>query len=145
MSTNEEVAVELSLALAREDWARAEALLADDFRCLGDGCPPLDKAEYLHFMRYVRWSGVVEMHTELSRARVQGALVALAYTNTTIHGRRLLGVGAARRRVVATGQLIREVMAGQVTREWQTTDVEGLMTRLCAPVQAQLPNGGDHG
>ena len=61
MSTTKDIAIQLSLAIASGDWARAEALLADDFQYVGDGRPALDKAQYLHFMRHVLCSGMAHI------------------------------------------------------------------------------------
>lgn len=143
MSTTKDIAIQLSLAIASGDWARAEALLADDFQYVGDGRPALDKAQYLHFMRHVLCSGMADMQLEFSRTVAEGPLVALEYTNTMTHRGTFLGVAATGRRVVASGHLIREVRAGQVAREWQTTNAAGLMAQLCAPAQPQQ-SGGDH-
>ena len=144
MSTNQAVAVDLSLAIAREDWTRAGALLADDFLSVGDGRPALDKAEYLHLMRHVLQSGTVELHVSFSRCLAEGPLVALEYTNTRLHGRTLPGMPVTVRRIIASGHLVREVKAGQVTREWQSTDAARLMAQLRAPYRA-LRSGGTHG
>lgn len=67
MSTTKDTSIQLPLTTATGDWARAEALPADDFQYFGDGLPALDKAQDRHFMPHVLCSGMADMQMEFSQ------------------------------------------------------------------------------
>ncbi len=133
MTTNKTIALELSTAIMKGDWERAEALLDDAFVYVGDARPALDKAAYLGFMRGVLCEAMGDMDMDFTRVVAEGDLVAVEYTNAMTHKGVFFGVPATGRRVVGTGHFIREVKGGKITGEWQTTNALGLMAQLTAP------------
>ena len=62
----------------------------------------------------------------------EGNLVSVDYTNKMTHVGDFFGIPATQKRVVGTGQFIREVKDGKVTAEWQTTNALVLMKQLVA-------------
>lgn len=129
MNQNKATAIELSKAIMAGDWTRVDALLAPDFTYVGDG-RPMDRAGYLHFMRDVLCKAMTDMQMEFPRVVAEGDLVAAEYTNEMTHAGAIFGVEATGRRVVASGQFIRQIRNGQVAAEWQTTNAAGLMRQL---------------
>lgn len=136
MSTNKDIALDLSKAIMNGDWSLAEALLDDGFVYIGDARPPLDKRAYLAFMRDALCAAMGDMQMTFTRVVAEGDLVAVEYTNAMTHKGTFFGVPATGRRVVATGHFIREVKGGKVTGEWQTTNAVGLMAQLTAKSDA---------
>ena len=57
-------------------------------------------------------------------------MVAVDYTNAMTHSGDFYGVPATGKRVMGTGQFMRQVKDGKVVGEWQTTNALGLMQQL---------------
>jgi predicted ester cyclase len=131
-TTNKELALDLSRAIMKGDWARVDALLDDSFVYVGDGRPALDKQGYVAFMRDVLCTAMGDMDMSFTRVVGEGDLVAVEYANAMTHKGAFLGIPATGKRVVATGHFIREVKGGKITGEWQTTNAMGLMAQLGA-------------
>ena len=132
MAHNKEIALKLSTSIMTGDWETVEALLADDFQYIGDGSPALNKQQYIGFMRYVLCAGMTDMNMTFMRVVGEGDLVSVDYTNEMTHSGIFYGVPATGKRVLGTGQFLREVKDGKVTAEWQTTNALGLMQQLGA-------------
>ncbi len=132
MAHNKEIALKLSTSIMTGDWETVEALLADDFQYIGDGNPAINKQQYIGFMRYVLCAGMTDMKMTFMRVVGEGDLVSVDYTNEMTHSGIFYGVPATGKRVLGTGQFIREVKDGKVTAEWQTTNALGLMQQLGA-------------
>ena len=133
MSTLEqkkEIALAVSRAIMNGDWEKVDQLLADDFLYIGDGAPAVNKQEYIGFMRGVLCAAMTDMDMKFLRVIAEGNLVAIEYTNEMTHTGDFFGVPATNKRVISTGQFIREVKNGKVTAEWQTTNALGLMRQL---------------
>lgn len=130
LAANKATALNLSRAIMTGDWTTAEALLADDFQYIGDGQPAIDKAAYLGFMRGVLSSAFSDMEMAFPRVLAEGALVAVDYTNAMTNVGVFFGIPATGKRVLATGQFIREIRDGKVVNEWQTTNAAGLVAQL---------------
>lgn len=128
--TNKEIALNLSRAIMNGQWDVVEDLLAEDFQYIGDGNPAINKQQYIQFMRYVLCTGMTEMNMAFPRVIAEGDLVAVDYTNEMTHSGVFYGVPATGKRVMGTGQFIREIKNGKVTAEWQTTNALGLMQQL---------------
>ena len=122
LEQNKEIALGLSKAIMNGDWDKVDQLLADDFTYVGDGAPAINKTQYTGFMRGVLCAGMTEMDMKFLRVIAEGDLVAIEYTNEMTHSGEIFGVPATGKRVMGTGQFIREVKNGKVTAEWQTTN-----------------------
>lgn len=129
---NKEIALNVSKAIMNGEWDTVDVLLADDFIYTGDGNPPLDKAQYIGFMKNVLCAGMTQMDMKFLRVVAEGDLVAIDYTNDMTHSGTFLGIPASGKRVHSTGQFMREVKNGKVTAEWQTTNSLGMMQQLGA-------------
>ncbi len=130
MEKNKEIALNLSWAISGGEWDTVDRLLSKDFQYIGDGNPAMNKEQYISFMRNVLCTGMTKMDMKFPRVIGEGSLVAVEYTNEMTHSGVFFGIPATGRRVLATGQFIREVRNGQVTAEWQTTNALGLMKQL---------------
>jgi steroid delta-isomerase-like uncharacterized protein len=129
MSDPKTTALAVSLAITKGDWNAVEALLAADFAYVGDG-RPLNRAQYIAFMRDVLSTAMREMEMTFPRVVTEGDLVAVEYTNAMTHVGPFAGIPATGKRVLATGHFIRQVRDGQVVAEWQTTNAVGLLAQL---------------
>jgi predicted ester cyclase len=130
MADIKDVALNLSRAIMNGEWGKVDDLLADEFQYTGDGNPPIDKQQYIGFMRGVLCAGMTDMDMTFLRVIAEGDLVAVDYTNAMTHSGAFYGVPATDKRVLGTGQFMREVKDGKVTAEWQTTNALGLMQQL---------------
>lgn len=129
---NKEIALNVSRAIMNGEWETVEALLADDFQYIGDGNPAINKQQYIGFMRYALCAGMTEMDMQFLRVVGEGEMVAVDYTNAMTHSGPFYGVPATGKRVIGTGQFMRQVKNGKVIAEWQTTNALGLMQQLGA-------------
>ena len=66
MADIKDVALDLSRAIMNGEWDKVDDLLADDFQYTGDGNPPIDKQQYIGFMRGVLCAGMTDMDMTLS-------------------------------------------------------------------------------
>jgi len=130
MEQNKEIAVGLSRAIMNGDWDKVESVLSDDFQYIGDGNPAINKQQYIGFMRGVLCAGMTDMDMTFLRVVGEGDMVAVDYTNAMTHSGDFYGVPATGKRVMGTGQFMRQVKDGKVTAEWQTTNALGLMQQL---------------
>ena len=130
MDQNKEIALNVSRAIMSGDWDKVDELLSDDFQYTGDGSPAIDKQQYVGFMRGVLCAGMTDMDMQFLRVIGEGDLVSVDYTNAMTHTGSFYGVPATGKRVLATGQFIRQVKDGKVVAEWQTTNALGLMQQL---------------
>ncbi|MBZ0276657.1 MAG: ester cyclase [Anaerolineae bacterium] len=132
MDQNKEITLKLSTSIMNGDWATVESLLADDFQYFGDGNPAINKEQYIGFMRHVLCAAMTDMNMTFLRVIGEGNLVSVDYTNEMTHSGTFYGVPATGKRVLGTGQFIREVKNGKVTAEWQTTNALGLLQQMGA-------------
>ena len=132
LETNKTIAIDLSKAIMNGDWSKVDNLLADDFTYIGDAAPAINKTQYIHFMKNILCSAMTEMDMEFPRVIAENDLVSIDYTNYMTHSGNFFGIEATGKRVLGTGQFIREVKGGKVTAEWQTTNMMGLMKQLGA-------------
>ncbi|MBT3323259.1 MAG: SnoaL-like domain-containing protein [Anaerolineae bacterium] len=133
MSTLEEkkgTALGVSKAIMNGEWEKVDELLDDSFTYVGDGADPINKEQYIGFMRGVLCTAMTDMDMDFLRVIAEGDLVAIDYTNKMTHSGEFYGIPATGKRVVGTGQFIREVKNGKVTAEWQTTNAIGLMGQI---------------
>ena len=132
LERNKEIALSVSRSIMNGDWEKVGELLDDDFTYAGDGAEPINKQQYIGFMRGVLCAAMTDMDMKFLRVIAEGNLVAIEYTNEMTHTADFYGVPATNKRVIGTGQFIREVKNGKVTAEWQTTNALGLMRQLGA-------------
>ena len=130
LETNKEICLGVSKAIMNGEWDKVDELLADDFIYIGDGAEPINKQQYIGFMKNVLCGAMTDMDMEFLRVIAEGDLVSVDYTNKMSHTGEFFGIPATNKRVVGTGQFIREVKNGKVTAEWQTTNAIGLMGQL---------------
>ncbi len=130
LEQNKEIAVSVSQSIMNGDWEKVDELLDDDFIYVGDGADPINKQQYIGFMRGVLCAAMTDMDMKFTRVIAEGDLVAIEYTNEMTHTGEFYGVPATDKRVVGTGHFIRKVENGKVTAEWQTTNALGLMRQL---------------
>ena len=130
ISMNKEVALNLSKAIMAGKWDQVDLLLADDFMYYGDGRPGMTKPEYIGFMQGVLSTAFSDMDMTFSRVLGEGDMVAIDYTNQMTHVGNWFGIPATQKRVMASGQFMRQVKNGKVVAEWQTTNGMGLMQQL---------------
>ena len=133
MSTLEEkkeTALGVSKAIMNGEWEKVAELLDDSFTYIGDGAPAINKEQYIGFMCGVLCEAMTDMDMDFLRVIAEGDLVAVDYTNKMTHSGEFYGIPATGKRIVGTGQFIREVKNGKVTAEWQTTNAIGLMGQI---------------
>ncbi len=132
LEQNKKIALGVSQAIMNGDWEKVDELLDDNFIYVGDGADPINKQQYIGFMRGVLCTAMTDMDMKFLRVIAEDDLVAVEYTNEMTHTGEFFGVPATAKRVIGTGHFIREVKNGKVTAEWQTTNALGLMRQLGA-------------
>ena len=130
MADIKDVALNLSRAIMNGESDKVDDLLADEFKYTGDGNPPIDKQQYIDFMRGVLCAGMSDMDMTFLRVIAEGDLAAVDHTNAMTISGAFYGVPATEKRVLGTGQFMRAVTAGKVAAEWQATNALGLMQQL---------------
>lgn len=130
LKVNKDVALNLSKAIMSGDWGEVNSLISDDFKYEADGRPAIGKQEYIAFMRNVLSNAFTDMDMDFLHVIAEDDLVSVNYTNKMTHLGEFFGIPATQKRIIASGQFIREVKNGKVTAEWQTTNMAGLMQQL---------------
>ena len=132
LEINKEICLGVSQAISSGDWEKVDELLADDFTYTGDGAEPINKEQYIGFMKNVLCGAMTDMDMKFPRVIAEGNFVSVDYTNAMTHSGEFFGIPATNKRVFASGQFIREIKDGKVVAEWQTTNAMGLMGQLGA-------------
>ncbi len=130
LEQNVAIATGLSKAIMARDWERVDSLIAEDFAYVADGRPAIGKGEYIGFMKNVLSTAMTDMKMSFLRTVAQNDLVAIDYTNEMTHSGEFFGIPATGKRVLATGQFMRQIKEGKIVSEWQTTNAAGLMAQL---------------
>ena len=130
LEKNKETCLGVSKAISSGDWDKVDELLADNFTYIGDGAEPINKQQYIGFMKNVLCGAMTDMDMKFLRVTAEGDLVSVDYTNAMTHSGEFYGIPATNKRVIGTGQFIREVKNGKVTAEWQTTNAIGLVGQI---------------
>ena len=130
LNSKKEICLEVSKAISAGEWDKVENLLDENFTYIGDGQAPINKQQYIHFMKNVLFAAMTEMEMKFPRVICEGDFVAVDYTNAMTHSGNFYGAAGTGKRVFASGQFMREVKNGKVTAEWQTTNAVGLMGQL---------------
>lgn len=136
-SSNKEIAIGLSKAIMNGKWEVVDSLLDDNFTYVGDGRPSLSKQEYIGFMKNVLCTAMTEMNMTFMRVIEEGNLVAVDYTNEMLNSGSFMGIPSTGKKILSTGQFIREIKNGKVIAEWQTTNMYGMMVQLGVIVAPQ--------
>lgn len=127
-----DTALAVSLAIQNgELLTRADDLLADEFVYTGAAGMALDKAGYVGFMHGLSQS-FSDQEMTFHATVAEDDKAAVAWTNAMTHTAAYQGIPATGRRITASGNWIRQVADGKVVREWDTTDIFGLMQQLGA-------------
>ena len=127
---NKETALNLSKAIMTGQWEKVNELLDDNFQYIGDGQPAINKQQYIYFMKEMLCTAMTNMDMKFPRVIAEGDLVSVDYTNEMTNSGAFLGIPATNKRIVGTGQFIRQVKNGKVVAEWQTTNMYGMMIQL---------------
>lgn len=130
ISANKDIALGLSRAIMNGDWQKVGDLLDDNFSYTGDGRPAMNKQEYIDFMKNVLCTSMSNMEMKFNRVIGEGNLVAVDYTNEMTNTGQFMGIPPTGKKVLASGQFIREIKNGKVISEWQTTNMYGLLVQL---------------
>jgi len=130
LETNKEIALNLSKAIMNGQWDNVNELLDDGFQYIGDGQPAINKQQYIYFMKELLCTAMTEMDMKFPRVIAENDLVSVDYTNEMTNSGAFFGIPATNKRVMGTGQFIRQIKNAKVVAEWQTTNMYGLMQQL---------------
>lgn len=130
LEQNKETALNLSRSIMKGNWDQVDNLISDDFTYEADGRPAIGKDAYIGFMKNVLSNAFTNMDMDFLRVIGEGNLVSVDYTNKMTHVGEFYGIPATQKRIISTGQFIREVKDGKVIAEWQTTNTAGMMQQL---------------
>ncbi|NVN94018.1 MAG: ester cyclase [Bacteroidetes bacterium] len=130
ISANKEITLGLSKAIMNGQWDIVDSLLDDNFTYIGDARPAMNKQEYIYFMKNILCTAMTNMDMKFLRVIEEDNMVAVDYTNEMTNSGAFMGIPATNKRIIGTGQFIREIKNGKVIAEWQTTNMYGLMVQL---------------
>ena len=128
--SNKEITIGLSKAIMKGQWDLVDSFIDNSFSYIGDGRPALNKQEYIGFMKNVLCTAMTEMNMTFMRVIEEDNMVAVDYTNEMLNSGSFMGIPATGKKVLSTGQFIREIKNGKVIAEWQATNMYGLMVQL---------------
>jgi steroid delta-isomerase-like uncharacterized protein len=126
---NVETALSVSRAILDADWARLDALLADDFVYTGDLGDPYSRDEYIGFMQAMRLA-MSDMTMEFTHAVSHGGWVSIRFITRARQTGKFMGAPATRKNVEVRGIFMRRVDGGKVVEEFQATDLLWMMTQM---------------
>ena len=129
-SANKEITLGLSKAIMAGQWDKVDTLIDDNFQYIGDGQAPMNKQQYIYFMKEILCTSMTNMDMKFPRVIEEGDLVSVDYTNEMTNSSPFMGIPATRKKIFATGQFIRQIKNGKVVAEWQTTNMYGMMVQL---------------
>ncbi|MEI8046709.1 MAG: ester cyclase [Bacteroidota bacterium] len=129
-SANKEITLGLSKAIMNGQWDKVDALLDENFQYIGDGQAPIGKQAYIYFMKEMLCTAMTNMDMKFPRVIAEGDMVSVDYINEMTNSGPFFGIPATNKRVMGTGQFIRQIKDGKVVAEWQTTNMYGLMVQL---------------
>jgi hypothetical protein len=129
-SITKELALGVSKAIMNGEWDKVDALLDDNFTYTGDGKTPINKQQYMYFMKEILCKGFTEMDMKFLRVIEENGIVAVDYVNEMTNSGEYFGIPATGKRIFSTGQFMREVKNGKVIAEWQTTNSLSMMKQL---------------
>lgn len=130
-ATKEELkntALSVSRAILNGQWDTLAGLLDDGFTYSGDGFT-FTKDEYIGFMQDMK-AAFSNLHMEFPHVLVDGDQVSVRFVSTAVNTGSFMGAPANKRNLEVNGIFIRQVKNGKVMREWQTTDLLGVMKQI---------------
>lgn len=130
-ATKEELkntALSVSLAILNGQWDTLASLLHDTFTYSGDGFT-FTKDEYIGFMQDMK-AAFSNLQMEFPNVLVDGDQVSVRFVSTAVNTGSFMGAPANKRNLEVHGIFIRQVKNGKVMREWQTTDLLGVMKQI---------------
>lgn len=123
-----EVALSVSRAILAGDWARLDGLLDAGFTYTGDSAV-YSRDEYIGFMQALK-DAMADMTMEFTHVVCEGDLVSVRFVTRAKNVGKFMGAPATDKQVEIMGIFVREVSGDRVLREWQATDLLGLMTQM---------------
>lgn len=130
ITPNKETTLNLSRAIMSGQWDKVDALLDDNFQYIGDAQPAINKQQYMYFMKEILCTAMTNMDMKFPRVIQEGEMVSVDYTNEMTNSGPFFGIPATNKRIMGTGQFIRQIKNGKVVAEWQTTNMYGMMVQL---------------
>lgn len=127
-SENKEIAIAVSRAILKADWATLDSLLAPDYTYTGDGFV-FTKDQYIGFMQEMR-SAFSNFEMTLDKSIVNGDLVSIKFISKAVNTGKFMGAPATKENLEVNGIFMRTVNDGKVMQEWQTTDLLGTMKQI---------------
>ncbi|HRR07152.1 MAG TPA: ester cyclase [Rhodothermales bacterium] len=124
----QKTALTVSLAILDGRWNDLDQLLDDQFTYTGDGFV-FTKDEYIGFMQDMK-AAFSDLKMEFPHTVVEDNLVSIRFISRAVNTGKFMGAPANRKHLEIHGIFIREVKAGKVMREWQTTDILGIMRQI---------------
>ena len=121
-------ALAVSKAILDGRWNDLDKLLDDKFTYTGDGFV-FTKDEYIGFMQDMK-AAFSNLKMEFPHIVVDGDSVSVRFISTAINTGKFMGAPANNKNLEINGIFIRKVKDGKVMREWQTTDLLGVMKQI---------------
>jgi predicted ester cyclase len=128
LADNKETALAVSKAILEGEWARLDSLLDDGFTYTGDSVV-YTKDEYIGYMQGLK-DAMSNMAMEFTHVLGEDDLVSIRFLTTAKNTGKFMGAPASKKDVTVTGVFIRRVDNGTVMEEWQSTDLQGLLTQM---------------
>ncbi len=126
---NKEVTLGVSRAIMNGEWDKLDKLLSDDFRYSGDGFE-FNKKEYTEFMQGLK-SAMSNMNMEFTHVLDSGDdMVTVRFITTCRNTGKFMGAPATGKDLSISGIFFRQIKGDKVVREWQTTDLLGMMSQM---------------
>lgn len=123
-----DAAVAVSLSIQNDDWARLDQLLDAGFSYTGDGFT-FTRDEYIGFMQDMK-AAFADMKMTFEHVLVDGEMVTIQFTSRARNVGKFMGAPASNKDIEVHGTLVRQMRNGVAIREWQTTDLLGVMTQM---------------
>lgn len=123
-----EIALSVSRSILNGEWKKLDGLLDAGFTYTGDSAV-YSRDEYFGFMQALK-DAMADMTMEFTHVLCDGDLVSIRFVTRAKNVGKFMGAPATGKNVVITGIFVREVVGDKVMREWQTTDLLGLMTQM---------------
>ncbi len=123
-----DAALAVSLSIQNDDWAALDGLLAPEFTYTGDGFN-FSRDEYIGFMQDMK-TAFAGMKMTFEHVLVDGDMVTVQFTSRARNVGKFMGAPASNKDIEVHGTLIRQMRNGIAVREWQTTDLLGVMTQM---------------
>lgn len=121
-------ALAVSLAIMDGNWKELDLLLDENFTYTGDGFI-FTKDEYIGFMQDMK-SAFSNLKMIFPNVLVDGNMASVQFISTAVNTGSFMGAPANSKNLEIHGMFMRVVENGKVMREWQTTDLLGVMSQI---------------